>query len=77
MLAVSPKYRGQGIGRQLTKECIQRAKRDQAEVIGLHTSELMVTARRMYEKLGFQQDTELPRNFGIRYWRYILKLAEL
>lgn len=76
MLAVSPKYRGQGIGRRLTEECIQRAKRDQAEVIGLHTSELMVTARRMYEKLGFQQDTELPHNFGIRYWRYVLKLAQ-
>jgi ribosomal protein S18 acetylase RimI-like enzyme len=76
MLAVSPKYRGQGIGRKLTQECIQRAKSDRAKVIGLHTSELMVAARCMYEKLGFQQDTELPRNFGIRYWRYILKLAE-
>lgn len=76
MLAVLPQYRGQGIGRWLSKECIQRAKLDQAEVIGLHTSELMLTARRMYEKLGFQQDIELPRSLGIRYWRYALKLPE-
>lgn len=76
ILAVSPKYRGQGIGRKLTQECIERAKSDRAKVIGLHTSELMVAARSMYEKLGFLQDTELPPNFGIRYWRYVLKLAE-
>ncbi|MEY2834149.1 MAG: hypothetical protein RLZZ574_3409 [Cyanobacteriota bacterium] len=77
MLAVLPEYRGQGIGRQLTKACIERAKSDRAEIIGLHTSELMVSAKRMYEKLGFQQDIELPRNLGLRYWRYVLKLEEM
>jgi hypothetical protein len=52
------------------------AKQDRAEVIALHTSELMINARRMYERLGFQQDIELPRRLGIRYWRYVLKLQE-
>lgn len=75
MLAVLPKYRGQKIGRRLSEECIRRAKLDRAEVIGLHTSELMVTARKMYQKLGFQQDIELPRSLGIRYWRYVLRLT--
>ncbi|KAM3100861.1 GNAT family N-acetyltransferase [Phormidesmis sp. 146-35] len=76
MLAVLPQYRGLGIGRQLSQECIHRAKQDKAEVVGLHTSELMVAARRMYEGLGFKQDIELPSHFGIRYWRYVLRVAE-
>lgn len=76
MLAVSPRHRGQGIGQQLSLECIHRARQDKAEVVGLHTSELMAAARQMYEKLGFQQEIELPRHFEIRYWRYVLKLAE-
>jgi ribosomal protein S18 acetylase RimI-like enzyme len=76
MLAVSPQHRGQGIGQQLSLECIHRAKQDKAKVVGLHTSELMVAARRMYEKLGFRQEIELPRHFGIQYWRYLLNLVE-
>ena len=74
MLAVSPQQRGQGIGQQLTGTCVQRAEQDQAAVIALHTSELMVAARRMYERLGFQLDIELPSRFGLRYWRYVLPL---
>jgi ribosomal protein S18 acetylase RimI-like enzyme len=75
-LAVSSRHRGQGIGRLLSLECIDRAKRDQAEVIGLHTSELMVAARKMYKRLGFQQEIELPSRLGITYWRYVLKLTD-
>ncbi|MEM7760107.1 MAG: GNAT family N-acetyltransferase [Cyanobacteria bacterium P01_A01_bin.40] len=41
LLAVTPSYRGQGIGTLLTKEGIRRAKQDQAECLGLYTSELM------------------------------------
>jgi ribosomal protein S18 acetylase RimI-like enzyme len=74
MLAVLPQYRGQGISQQLTLECIHRAQQDRGEVIALYSSELMMNARRMYERLGFQQDIELPRRLGIRYWRYVLKL---
>lgn len=76
MLAVLPLYRGQGIGQQLTLECIHRVQQDRAEAITFHTSELMMNARRMYERLGFQQDIELPCRLGIRYWHYVLKLKE-
>ena len=76
MLAVLPQYRGQGIGQQLSLECVHRAKQDNAGVVGLHTSELMVAARKMYGRLGFEQDIELPSNFGIQYWRYVLRLVE-
>ena len=76
IVAVSSRQRGQGIGQQLSQECIHRAKQDRADMIGLHTSELMISARRMYERLGFQQDIELPQSLGIRYWRYSLNLLE-
>lgn len=54
MLSVSPSYRGQGIGRMLSEECISRAERDGAETIALHTGEMMVAARKIYESLGFE-----------------------
>lgn len=76
MLAVSPQHRGQGIGAQLSGECIRRAQEDKAEIIGLHTSELMLPAIRMYERLGFDRDLELPRRLGIQFWRYVLKLTD-
>lgn len=76
MLAVSPQHRGQGIGAQLSAECIRRAKQDKAEIIGLHTSELMLPAIRMYEKLGFDRDLELPRRLGIQFWRYVMRLTD-
>ncbi|MDJ0635806.1 MAG: GNAT family N-acetyltransferase [Xenococcaceae cyanobacterium MO_188.B29] len=74
LLAVSPAYRGKGIGQLLVQECIQRAKKDNAPAIGIHTSELMTIARKMYPKMGFQQDKELPSRFGLRYWRYVMNL---
>lgn len=76
MLAVSPPHRGQGIGAQLSGECIRRAKQDKAEIIGLHTSELMLPAIRMYERLGFDRDLELPSRLGIQFWRYVMKLTD-
>ena len=34
----------------------------------------MTGAMKMYEKLGFERDIELPRSLGLRYWRYLLDL---
>lgn len=75
LLAVPPSHRGKGVGRRLTEECIKRARVDGATQIGLHTSELMTVARKMYERMGFRQDTELPKRLGLRYWRYVLALC--
>jgi ribosomal protein S18 acetylase RimI-like enzyme len=74
MLSVDLRYRGRGIGAQLCRECIDRARQDNAEIIALHTSELMLAARSMYAKLGFELDTELPPRLGLRYWRYVMEL---
>jgi ribosomal protein S18 acetylase RimI-like enzyme len=76
LLAVSPPHRGQGIGAQLSLECIRRARQDNAETIALHTSELMVTASGIYERLGFDRDLELPHRLGIQFWRYVMKLSD-
>jgi ribosomal protein S18 acetylase RimI-like enzyme len=74
MLSIDVRYRGQGIGAQLCLECVDRARQDNAEVIALHTSELMLAARGMYAKLGFDLDIELPPRLGLRYWRYVMRL---
>lgn len=51
---------------------MDRARRDGAGVLGLHTSELMTVARRMYGSMGFRVERELPPNYGLRYWLYTL-----
>jgi ribosomal protein S18 acetylase RimI-like enzyme len=57
-LAVLPQTRGQGIGTALMKECERRAQEAGAQAIGLHTAEVMQTAIRMYERLGFVRTPE-------------------
>lgn len=53
LLGVHPKYRGKGIGRALMDECLRRARTAGFKTIGLHTTELMAIARRLYERMGF------------------------
>jgi GNAT superfamily N-acetyltransferase len=52
-LAVHPSMRGQGLGKALMDECVQRALRSGANALGLHTMELMRAAVHMYERMGF------------------------
>jgi ribosomal protein S18 acetylase RimI-like enzyme len=75
LLAVAPNYRGQGIGQKLVETCIQRAREDQAQIIGLFTNELMTTAHQLYQSQGFREDGEIPQRLGLRYWRYRLDLT--
>ena len=77
LLAVHPNYRGNGLAKALTEACISRARNDGASSIGLFTSELMVTAQHIYRSLGFQEESELPRRHGRRYFRYVLRLAPM
>jgi ribosomal protein S18 acetylase RimI-like enzyme len=58
LLAVSPAVRGRGVGAALIDECVQRAKRSGATALGLHTSESMRAAIRMYERMGFVRAPE-------------------
>jgi ribosomal protein S18 acetylase RimI-like enzyme len=59
LLAVAPTTRGQGIGSALMDECEQRARNAGATVLGLHTTDMMQAAMRMYERRGFIRVPEL------------------
>jgi GNAT superfamily N-acetyltransferase len=73
LLAVDPLYRGLGIGKLLTKECIRKAKDKNSGQVIIHTTLAMQTAWNMYLKMGFKRSEdldfmqgELPV-FGFRY----------
>jgi ribosomal protein S18 acetylase RimI-like enzyme len=74
LLSVHPQHRGRGLAKLLVMEAIARARQDQAERIGLFTSELMTAAQRLYHQLGFRHDGDLPRRYGVRYLRLLLDL---
>ena len=59
LLAVAPARRGRGIGAALMQECVRRARKSGARALSLHTTDLMQTAQRMYERMGFVRFPEL------------------
>jgi ribosomal protein S18 acetylase RimI-like enzyme len=58
LLAVHSDARGAGIGRRLVEECIRRARDMGAPALGLHTSESMWAAIRLYRSMGFERDPD-------------------
>ena len=70
MLVVDPAFRGKGIGRALSDECIARAKRDGSPIIALHTSPIMSVALPMYLNMGFVKAYDAPPIFGVAYAVY-------
>ena len=70
MLVVDPAFRGKGLGRALSRECIARAKRDGSPIIALHTSPIMTVALPMYLKMGFVKAYDAPPIFGVAYAVY-------
>ena len=67
MLVVDPSYRGLGIGKALSLECIDLAGRDGCKSIALHTSSIMDIALSMYLRMGFVKHSEAPEIFGVKY----------
>jgi ribosomal protein S18 acetylase RimI-like enzyme len=59
LLAVAPWAQGQGVGRQLTEECISQAKKQQKAQLILHSTQAMQVAWKMYEAMGFKRAEEL------------------
>lgn len=74
-VSVDPDYGRQGIGRRLTEQCIELAKRSNEQTIALHTSEIMSKARSLYESLGFTVLKEIEPRLGKKYWLYKLDIA--
>ncbi|MEW5928130.1 MAG: GNAT family N-acetyltransferase [Gemmatimonadota bacterium] len=58
LLAVAPEARGQGVGQALVDECVRRAREMGAVELGLHSSESLRAAIRMYERMGFERAPE-------------------
>ena len=57
-LAVSPKARGNGIAERLIRECVKRLREKDAATVHLHTTDMMVAAVKLYERLGFTRAQE-------------------
>jgi ribosomal protein S18 acetylase RimI-like enzyme len=75
MVGVHPDAVGKGIAQSLTRLCIEKAKQNGEKTICLHTAEVMVAARHVYEKLGFKKIRQLESNYNLQYWLYQLDLA--
>jgi len=59
LLGVHPSARGLGVGKALTRACIELAKAQGHARVVLHTTAAMRVAWEMYERLGFQRVHEL------------------
>lgn len=59
LLAVLPLARGNGIGKMLTKKCIDLARDKQHNQVILHTTQYMKAAWGLYEKMGFNRFEEI------------------
>ena len=59
LLAVDPKVRGLGIGKNLSQACIDIAKKESKDQLIIHSTEAMKTAWKMYEQMGFKRSADL------------------
>jgi predicted N-acetyltransferase YhbS len=59
LLAVAPSARGRGVGAAHMRECVRRVRLAHGATLSLHTTDLMQTAMRMYERMGFVRAPEL------------------
>ncbi|MEK0317658.1 GNAT family N-acetyltransferase [Cohnella sp. 56] len=55
LIAVKPAARGRGVATALIRESARRARELGARTLHLHTSDLMASAVRLYERLGFER----------------------
>ncbi|MFZ7101613.1 MAG: bifunctional helix-turn-helix transcriptional regulator/GNAT family N-acetyltransferase [Peptococcaceae bacterium] len=65
LLLVEPKARGLGLGTRLVEECIRFAKRTGYRKMVLWTNSILLEARHIYQKLGFEMtEADTHHSFG-------------
>jgi ribosomal protein S18 acetylase RimI-like enzyme len=80
MLAVARDARGRGVGEALVRACVDRARAvEGCTSVALSTQRTMVTAHRLYERLGFVRTPDrdwnpLPELVDITLLTYELTL---
>lgn len=67
LLAVDPERRGGGWGERLAGHCVEEAARRGRRFVALHTAPMMASAKRLYERLGFERAPEHDFRPGAHY----------
>lgn len=77
LLAVHPDARGTGAGEALVRACVERAKHAGAKGVVLWSQPRMLTAHRLYERLGFVRalERDQPDDRGFTRWVFVKELA--
>lgn len=74
LLAVDPNARGKGAGAALVQACMARSRAAGAAALVLWTRPTMLSAQRLYERLGFrrvpERDTDDARGFRRLVYRF-------